>query len=397
MKRSFHISLILLTVALAASVASAEEMEVTLSDGTVIVGEVTQVDDNTYQVVTAGGTMTVSADQVARIEARQTLAEQYQARKAELEPGDVQGLYQLAVWARDNGLLTQARDDLETVLELDPDNENASLMLRLVNQRIAREQEDDEDDQPGPATRPGPQRTPLMSEEDIYRIRLAELRPSDRVSVDLRNEVVDRFVDQMRGIGDFAQDGFEARFRRADRVDQVVYMLRHAPNDPQMREDIRVLTDPEFMVTFRTRIWPLIEQNCASGTCHGGTEGAGDLKLLSLRIGDRAVDYSNFYILDSYQGSQGRMIWRDQPRLSLLLQFGLPRDLARLQHPTEIRPIFRNTRDPQYRLVEDWIRQLSYPPRPNYGVQYQPPGREEPQPTTDQQPEPEPQTPDGQN
>ena len=66
------------------------------------------------------------------------------------------------------------------------------------------------------------------------------------------------------------------------------------------------------------------------------------------------------------------MIDRDYPEKSLLLQWGLPRDIAKYPAPEDLkrwRPSFTNTKSRQYQLILKWIDSL-YDPAPNYEVKY---------------------------
>ncbi len=47
----------------------------------------------------------------------------------------------------------------------------------------------------------------------IYRICLEELRPSDTVVVEFRNNVLERFIDKMAGTADFKKPRFDKEFR----------------------------------------------------------------------------------------------------------------------------------------------------------------------------------------
>ncbi|MCD6303865.1 MAG: hypothetical protein J7M21_02765, partial [Planctomycetes bacterium] len=93
------------------------------------------------------------------------------------------------------------------------------------------------------------------------------------------------------------------------------------------------------------------------------------------------VAYTNFLILDSFHKPGGlRMIRRDNPEESLLLQYALPRNIARYRHPEKIRSAFRSRNDPGYRLTLQWIRSLKGPLHPDYRIKYLPPNVMKPVP-----------------
>jgi hypothetical protein len=73
------------------------------------------------------------------------------------------------------------------------------------------------------------------------------------------------------------------------------------------------------------------------------------------------------------------MIDRAHPEDSLLLQYGLPRNEAKVPHPDVqgFRPAFRRGRDDtKYQAIARWIGSsllIDAPLTPDYGIQYDPP------------------------
>jgi len=150
-------------------------------------------------------------------------------------------------------------------------------------------------------------------------------------------------------------------------------MLVMEPAAKDLQADIVIKSNPSFMTTFKTKIWPMVAANCGGGGCHGSPAGAGRLKLYNLKSSDDAVFFTNFLILDSYESSRGRLIDRNRPAQSLLLQFGLPEDVASARHPVHQTPIYNNYQDLRYQAVDEWIRGLLNP-HPVYELSYQVPG-----------------------
>jgi hypothetical protein len=121
-------------------------------------------------------------------------------------------------------------------------------------------------------------------------------------------------------------------------------------------------------------------QNCATSGCHGGP-GAVKFSLIQPSESDAAT-YTNFYLLQRYkkeskQASESlfargdlRMIDRQRPEQSLLLQYALPGSIAAQDHPDVLnyKPALRNVNDPRYKLVLDWISSIR-PVEPDYGIQ----------------------------
>jgi len=364
----------LVLMAVAALPAWAQTKEVVRKSGPTLIGTVTLQDD-VYEVVTSAGPIKVPADQVVAIRDHVSFQEAYARRLLELDSDDVQGHYDLALWCRDQKQYRQARDELLMVLRLEPAHANARLMLQLIESQLADKDEPRRGRPEGPRTLPGTT-IPLdqvVGDEDVLRLRLAELRSSDRVAIAFRNRADYRFVEKMRGSGRFADPRYERVFLAKSPVARAVEMLS-TPEAADLCGDILVRTNPRFMTTFRTRIWPMLAKHCASAECHGGPQGAGRLRLYNARSRSDQLYFTNFLLLDAFESSRGRMIDRAHPARSLLLQFGLPAYKARATHPVPIRPVFRSTDDRQYKLVDEWIRMLVHP-HPQYAIDYRLPGR----------------------
>jgi hypothetical protein len=283
-------------------------------------------------------------------------------------------------------MLTEARDLLKKVMALSPNHEGARLLLRLVEISLASKL--------ATATAQSQPEAPLvdasklLTMEDVYRIRLLELSSRDRLSIEFRDKVLEQFIEAMRG-RDVLSRAEERRFRGWDRVRQAMYMLDNTDRaDTAIRDNILVKGDPEVFRTFRGRIWPVINESCARPSCHGGVKGAGQLKLFDMPVTDDRVLYTNFYILHAWQRDGRKLINRDQPGNSMLLQAGLPTHIAKqgLAHPKEVvPPVFPSERDRNFRVIEEWILTLRRPfLPPGYRVSYKLPGlqQEEPPATT---------------
>jgi hypothetical protein len=71
-----------------------------------------------------------------------------------------------------------------------------------------------------------------------------------------------------------------------------------------------------------------------------------------------------------------RMIDRQKPRDSLLLQYALPGSLADYPHPDVpgYKPAFHSVNDPRYRTILNWIGNTLQPVQPDYGFEFTPSG-----------------------
>ena len=125
------------------------------------------------------------------------------------------------------------------------------------------------------------------------------------------------------------------------------------------------------MVPFKNVVHPFVLKNCATSACHGGDKG-GDFRLLVPTGGaSDPLIYTNFYIMSMYKGKDGgKMINRDDPDMSLYLQYALPKEVAKFSHPGSITVRrFGSPTDKQFQQMSDWVRSLTLP-RPNYGIVY---------------------------
>ena len=142
---------------------------------------------------------------------------------------------------------------------------------------------------------------------------------------------------------------------------------------PCLLDDILINSDPEVFKTFRSRIWPIVLSGCAKPSCHGGVKGAGKLKLFDMPITDDRVMYTNFYILQAWSREGRALINRNSPVNSMLLQAGLPADIAKqnLKHPKPLKPPpFKSETDRNFVAVQKWIRSLKVLLPPGYRVSY---------------------------
>ncbi|MDY7009593.1 MAG: hypothetical protein SVV80_02425 [Planctomycetota bacterium] len=387
---------IIAVVALVTTFAIPAQQVVILKNGGRIIGEVTKTEKG-YRILTDTGIETeYLTEQVLKIEDIVTPKDELAERLDKVDTKDAEGYYQVARWAYEQNLLDDAQKILKKVLKLKPDHENAPLLLKLVKMRQAGPDES----QPATTTAPGSDTTPslnpsdFLNKEDIYRIRLMELKPSDRVSIQYRNDVLNRFIKAMRGIGDFEKPGYERKFRGYSKLEQVLYIRENTDREnTSIRNDILIKSDPNVMKEFKTRIWPIIARTYAKPTCYGGTKGRDGLKLFSLSLTDDRVAYTNFYILHKWERGGQKMIDRDNVKMSLLLQYGLPRKLAKRPRPDYVPgPIFRSQDDRNYKLIENWIESLHRPFfSPGYQIDFKLPGQDvaKPEPPTT---EPEPPT-----
>jgi len=363
-----------------ASFCLAEKKQIKLKNGETIVGEVVEQTPEGIKVKGPLATVFYPRDRIVSIEAVYDVKEDYADRLAKLKKDDFKSRMELGRWALENKLHAEAVEHLEAAVKIKSD-ERARLLLRQAKASLAAARKAEHSsgrDNSGSSGLGGASSRfdirNMVSNEDIQRIRRCELSDNDRVNVELRNNVVKRFLDQVRGQGHFEQKGADAKFRRLPAARQARYIIEHVSADDPLINDIIIKTDPASMKTFRGSIWRWISGNCATSTCHGAIKGQGGLKLWNVAGRNDNVDYTNFLILDSFHTKKGlQIIRRDEPEESLLLQFSLPDNQAKHRHPKEKRPAFSSRKTAGYKQTMNWILSLKRPLHPEYNLKSNPP------------------------
>ncbi len=160
---------------------------------------------------------------------------------------------------------------------------------------------------------------------------------------------------------------------RADSIEivELLFTLKARDLYPQ----VKVITEPYALNLFRRRVhnaWLL--NSCATARCHGGVE-AGRFFLHRRRHKDERVRYTNLLILERLEvDPDWPLVNYDEPMMSLIVQYGLPRHLARRPHPdvSGWKPVFGRGGQRMLRDTVTWIESMMQP-RPDYPVDYQPP------------------------
>jgi len=142
---------------------------------------------------------------------------------------------------------------------------------------------------------------------------------------------------------------------------------------------VEVIGQPQSVRIFRDRVqagW--LVNNCATSRCHGGPD-IGGLWLVNRKPRSDAATYTNLLILERTELFDGRpLIDFERPAASAMLQLGLPTNDSARPHPKVVgwRPAFRNRDARAFRFAVSWIDAM-YEPRPEYPVEYVPPGMAE--------------------
>lgn len=372
---------------LLATVAVGETKLITLTDGTSFVGEVRKTEAGyLVKIERLGATLEreIPEARVASVQAVTTPAEEYREYRAKVNPTDADDFYKLGNWAYERDMFEQSRTDLRKALELNPRHDAAQLLLRIVENQLERQQETDagegaDEQGSGPGRPVGSLNRLLVSESDINNIRLAELnvrevrgrwRVTDRVAIAIDDAALDAFINYMAGRQEFERDGFDRVFRSWSSLAKAGYMLEHLPETSMIRDGIRVKRDPEFMRRFRRQVWPTVRKVALEVLKREGPSEA-QLRVILGRQTDKKA-YTTFVILDGTMVGGKPLIDRNDPEESLLLQYGLPEELARYRPAEPLPTLYANRRDSRYQRVREWIGSLKVP-HPDYRLNYRPP------------------------
>ncbi len=324
---------------------------------------------------------------VYSVELEPTFEEKLDRFRMAMAADDWPARVELARWLIQERRYELARQELEAVLAVS-DSVEAKRLFTIVTAQLslgARPTESpdefDADGRPSrAAARPSgpvdqrdllPERLLTTSDVNLIRVYEMDLRnpPRTSVSPDTIRKLLENYASS-----DLIPARSEQRTAlfRAESADVISLMFRLKARE--LYPEIEVLSEPPHLNTFRQRVhnaWLI--PNCATSRCHGGLD-AGRFFLHSRNYKDDRVRYTNLAILDQLEIDGRRMIDYDDPTMSLLVQYALPRTQARTPHPDVRgwRPVL-STESPK--LLEDtlsWIRAM-FRPRPIYPIDYEPP------------------------
>jgi tetratricopeptide (TPR) repeat protein len=322
----------------------------------------------------------IARNQVASINYLTTIAKELHDDLAKLPPEDWAGRVTLSRRAFDAGEYALARDLAQQALDINPNSREAVDMIDLARRQAVLEL------RAASATRPATQPREalhLLDDQEINVIRQFEVQDSDRrVRIKFLNDVKKRFASlPQRGRSFYELSNFQ----------QAIAIINEG--DLQMRRDVVIADDPMALREFKS-LQRQILAGCGTVGCHAPGSGIG--VVLFPMSENEAATYTNFYILSTYwretnaggdgafgnSGTHYRMIDRQNPAQSLLLQYALPQAVADVPHPKApgFRPMIQNRNDAMYNRVATWIGQTLRPVEPTYNLDYIPPVK--PRPTS---------------
>jgi hypothetical protein len=123
---------ILVALVLTALPAPADVLH--LTSGGKLEGDVTPCKEG-YRIRTVAGTMVIAADQVVRVEKKESPLQTYEKAAARVGKDDATGHFTLAMLCKSLKLRTRMRKELQTVVALDPDHAEARALLGHVRHK----------------------------------------------------------------------------------------------------------------------------------------------------------------------------------------------------------------------------------------------------------------------
>ena len=375
-----------------------DEVVVSLLDGRQFTGLLVSESPAVITLRIEGIEAPVDRGAIAGMERLAPVVERYLQMRAAIRDDDPDRRLDLAEWLRAREQFGLALLEVEGVLERRPQDPRARRMRTLIEQLILLRSRSGQgvqgrDEPMGRPSRPERPAFPLLTDAQVNLMKVYELDLKRPPALMVRREVIDEILERYKGheLIPLSREGRQALYRApAVEIVELLFKLRARELYPR----IQVLGQPESMRLFRDevhRTW--LANACATTKCHGGAE-AGRLQLATERINADRTVFTNFLILDRFRipDPEGKnpdglsLIDYERPERSPLHQMGLPRDISLFPHPRLIgrdearfRPIFRSMDDSAYRDAVDWIESL-YKPRPEYPVDYTPPGSATPPP-----------------
>jgi hypothetical protein len=378
-----------LVTVLIASVILARPGSLVTGDGDKLKGDIVEKDGFVTVTPPGGQATQLNARNVTKITYDNPLDQQYSDQHAKLGPKDVKGRIALAAWASSHDRSDLAVEVLSEARKIDPMDKEAGHALDVAQSQLDLDNKSKAAADAKPKATTGPAATPtpgvattgpagapavkakklgdrrLLNAEEINIIRQKEMPTDDpKVVIRFENQVVKKYLATgNKNAADFAKMTPES---------QALEILTNGT--PEMKKDVKVMTDPTPLIEFKTKVLPIIVNGCASTACHGGSKG-GDFALFP--PGTTASVYSDYYILQTYTtnvaGTSYAVMDRTTPERSLVLQYGLPAAVGQPPHPVVpgYRPRFKSTDDPAYVTVSDYIKSLPAI-APDYGIDVSP-------------------------
>lgn len=371
---------------------------VVMKDGQRLEGTFIEVNEFDYVIRIAAVNASIPKGDVERVFVQDTPLSRYKRMRGMIAADDTERRVLLAAWCMDQRLYDEALQELNLVLAVDPNHGEGlrlkalALELKALDKR-SNPRGDDEDRQRNQErarqfpTRPSPQEFPFLSAEQINLMKVFEVDLRDPPRILIPRETVERMLVQHAEspLVPSDREGREAFMRLpAEKILDIMFRLRAR----DLYAQVQITEHPTSMKLFRDHVhaaW--LVNNCATTRCHGGSA-AGRLQLSNWRPTSEESVYTNFLIIERFRtADDAPLIDYEDPERSVLLQMGLPREDARTPHPMVPgwSPVFRTRENRRFKQAVEWIGAM-YRPRPDYPIEYIPPGERAKEPVPGEPP-----------
>ena len=304
-----------------------------------------------------------------------TFEERYRQYKAALNANVPQQHLELCRWLVSERRYELARRELEDLLAREP-LPDARRLLTVVEAQLALQAEAPPAEPRAAPRRPveGAEgaRTRILTHSDVNLIRVYEIDFDRPPKVSVEPETIARMIERYgtnRLIPAARADRRALYTAEPLEIVELLFKLRARDLYPE----ISVLTEPWALNLFRRRVhntWLL--NGCSTSRCHGGPA-AGRFFLHRSHFKDERVRYTNLLILEQLEiDPDWILVNYDEPMMSLIIQYGLPRTKARKPHPDVKgwRPVFGPGGKRMLRDTVAWVESMMQP-RPAYPVEFE--------------------------
>ena len=362
-----------------------EKVVIVTNDNQRYEGKLVSSDENQVVVEVSNINTPIKREAIRSLSVPKSPEQRYQEARAQIEDDNLRGRYALAYTLYREEHYALAKKELEDLTKRFPDAQNVKSLLNVVNRNIELRERENEgttatpstgetETENAPANGGGGQTTgtppdrggsttsgggdaQLLTDEQINTIRLWEL-PSDlseaRPAVVVPRETIEKLFDKYRDSPAIQQRQVRDVLRQQgwEQLD-LIFGLRAR----EFYNDVTVRQDPPAMQEFRRSVYPQYVARYLRDTFSGKIDG---FELLGPQRNTEGEIYTNFLRLTQFETPEGKMIDRREPERSLMLQWGLPRDEARVPAPDveNWRPFFNSPNDPRFQNYVEWIETL---------------------------------------
>lgn len=353
-----------------------------------IKGELVQETADSVILSIAGINTPIDKARIEKMEFEKSLAEQFKEKRAEIKDDDFEARYNLARWAfkkETPEAYRLAKTELDGLTQDAPDHQQARLLKTLVERRIAAAEaiEDNGGTTGNTTTTNNGQTTATdaqandkpatLDKDQRALLKVYELNLTQKPRIVIPRKTIDQFLKDYRtasSVQPYNDRKGQARFRKLDGYEQLEIMF--AAQARPLYKDVVVRDEPKALEAFRTKVNPRYVVSYFARQ-FGKTPVSG-VNLITVAPNSEEAAYTNFLMLHRANQNGVKLIDRDRPDQSLLLQWGLPRDEATYPAPEDVknwRPYFTGKDDERYVEMLQWVGSL-YRPSPQYPIEYSP-------------------------